>query len=192
MRGIAVLTLSILAVTALTAAFTLTAPDVVLTTSPPSSYVYVPGLGEVPTDPGEHRVTVRFRAPEALLAFGVAVMLAAVASYAAYSERDLVVRKVVAAAGIFYGLGIGLLTYSRRDFRVAAPLLLPLGLSLLGLSAALRLMLGKRFRGSTRRRRGPSSRGRSPFYPGPRNRYDAARLERRGRRHRTTPASGPA
>jgi len=191
MRGVALLTLSILAVTALMAAFALTAPDVVLITSPPSRYVEVPGLGTVPAEPGEHRVTVRFRTSEALVAFGAAAVLVAGAAYAAYSERDLMVRKVVAAAGIAYGLGIVLLTYSRREFRIAAPLLLPLGLSLLGLSTALRWMLKKRLSGSTPRRRAPSLRGPRPSYPDPRSRYAAARRERRGRRHRTRPAWGP-
>ncbi len=191
MRGVALLTLSILAVAALMVAFTLTAPDVVLVTSPPSRFVEVPGLGKVPAEPGEHRVTVRFRTSEALMAFGAAAALMASAAYAAYSERDAMVRKVVAAAGIAYGLGVGLLTSSRRDFRIAAPILLPLGLSLLGLSAALRWMLGKRLSGSTPRRRGPSSRGPRPSYPDPRSRYAAARRGRRGRRHRISPAWGP-
>ncbi len=174
------------------AAFALTAPEVVVTTSPPSRYVHVPGLGEVPVDPGEQSVTIRFRGPEALLAFGVALAFTASAAYAAYSERELMVRKVIATVGIAYGVGIGLLTYSRKEFRIAAPLLLPVGLTLLALSSVLRWLLERRFNGSTRRRRVRSSRGRPPFYLGPRNRSGAARRGTRRRRHPIFPASGYA
>ncbi len=192
MRGIALLILSVLAVTALVAAFALTTPDVVLTTMPPSSHVHVPGLGTVPADPGEHKVTVRFRTPEALLAFGAAAVLAVGAAYAAYSERDAVVRRAIATAGMAYGLGITLLTQARRDFRTAAPLLLPLALSLLALSGALGWMLRRRLSGPTPRRRAPSSRGRRPSFPGLRSRRAAARRERRGRRHLRSRVWGPA
>ncbi len=190
MRGAAVLFLSVLAVTAFLLAFTLAVPEVTLTATPPSRYVSVPGLGEIPAEVGEQRVTLRFRAPESVLAFGVAVALTMGAAYAAYSERDLLLRKAIATAGILYGLGIGLLAHSRKDFRVAAPVLLPVGFAVLGLSVALRWMLSRRVRTAPRRRRAQSSRGPRPSSPGRRGLASSAPRGRRPRRRPLSPAWG--
>lgn len=182
--------LSVLAVTAFLLAFTLTVPEVTFTSTPPSEYVSVPGLGVVPAEMGEQRLTVRFRTPEAVLAFGAAVVLTVCAAYAAYAERDVMVRKAVATAGILYGVGIGLLAHSRRDFRLAAPLLLPIGVAVLGLSAVLRWMLRRRVSAAPRPRRAPPSRGQRPSFPDLRGRPSSARRARRPPRRPLSPKSG--
>lgn len=157
---------------------------------------HVPLLGDFPVHFDEYEIRVRWRTAESLVLLAAGSVALAAAAGLAYSERSTVFRRVVAALGTAYGIGVAMLVASRRDFRTAAPILLPLGVAVMALSLTLMRLLGSRPEGDLNRRE-PSRGQRRPSISSPTRgrRGPSARRGRApeaGRRPPSGPRRGPA
>lgn len=183
MRPVLLVGLAFAALILITGGISLSSPESEFVRRAAVREVHVPFVGDFPIHWEEYEIRLRSRSPESLALLASGALALALVAVLAHQERSSVFRRAVSIAGVAYSAGVTMLVASRRDFRVAAPILLPLGLAVMALSLLLMRMLGIRGGVGSTTRRGPS---RGPLRASTSYRSPAARpsSSRRGRHRR--------
>lgn len=144
---------------------------------------YVPFVGDIPLHWEEYEIRLRSRTPESLALLAAGAVALSLVAVLAHRERSSIFRRAVSIVGVAYSAGIAMLVASRRDFKIAAPILLPLGLAVMTLSLLLMRIMRKRGAVMQFTRQAPS-RGQIPASTSYRYRASRSVSSRRGRPRR--------
>lgn len=166
MRAALIVGLAFAALVLLAGGLMLSSPESELVRRTVVRELHVPLFGDLPVHFEEYEIRVRGRSAESLALLAAGSMALAAAAGLAYTERSIIFRRAVAALGTAYGVGVAMLVATRRDFRTASPILLPLGVAVTALSLALMRLLGGRPEEGVSQR-GPSRAPRRPSTSSP-------------------------